>query len=72
MKLNDEELEVLQMLKDGWHGGLGGSVYAHFEKGNHVRSFGNGVVFSLVYKGLIDWDDGWGLSVSLTAKGAQL
>jgi len=63
--------ELLRMIADGWHGGLGGSVYAHFVKGNKARSFGNGVVFELLRKGLAECDDAFGFGISLTDKGRE-
>ncbi len=65
------ETEVLQMLADGWHGGSGGSVWAHFDKGQLSRSFGNGVIRNLFRKGMIQADDDFAFSVSLTPKGIK-
>ncbi len=70
-RLLDDEMGVPHLLKDGWHGGLGGSIYCHFEKGNRTRSFGNGAVQGLIDKGLVKCDDGWCFSVSLTDKGRE-
>lgn len=72
MRVKDDELQILKMLNDGWQGGLGGSVYAHFFLNGQAYSCGNGVVYRLFGKGLLQRHDEFGLSVILTTKGREI
>ena len=65
------EIDVLRMLAEGWRGGLGGSLWVHFTRGNQARSFGNGVIYSLLHDELITCDDDLCFSLSLTEKGSD-
>lgn len=68
-KMEYTEIEVLELIKDGWEGGLGGSIWAHFHKGNKSLSMWNGTVYQLLKKGFVRGSDEFSMDLTITPAG---